>query len=276
MVAVAAAIWALVLSGSHALPYPESIGGLVPGWSAPWMSGSPAAPYAGLAVMLLTTFLLVNINNTYNLLRNITRLQATAFIILQMSAPALVVTLCQPSVSVLVVLVCLYLMFSTYSDAGAMSTVFLVFFILSACAGFDVMFIGLIPVFILGCAQMRVFSLRSVLALLMGLATPWIILFGFGIVNPESLTLPGLAVHVEDSAGRLLLPLILSASLSAFVLVSAWLQNLIKYLTYNAHSRAMLSMVTVLSLVSIIFAAIGFSNLYSCLPLLNMLSLIHI
>ncbi len=270
IVAIIAALAALTIASGSPLPPPVGQPGIVPAWSGVWLSGSPLSPYIGPGCLLLTAILLVLINNTYNLLRNITHLQASAFIIMQMAAPALVVDLCAPAVSTLIVLLCMYLIFSTYAEPGSMSTVFLIFFILSASAGFDAIFIALIPVFILACAQMRILSLRAILATLMGLATPWILLLGFGIISPEALAWPQFALPSPADNGDMLLPLILAASLSAFVLMSSWVQNLIKYLTYNAHSRAMLSTLTVLSILTLILAAIGWANLYACLPLLNM------
>lgn len=268
IVAVIAVIWAIVLGGSEALPYPQGNGGLVEAWSGEWMPGTTAGMLLGVSATLFIAFVLVNINTTFNLLRNITHLQASAFIIMQMAAPATVVSLNRPVAVVAVVLACIYLLFSTYAKISDTPTVFLIFFLLSVSAGFDIIFIGLIPVFLLCCAQMRILSLRSILAMLMGVATPWIILLGFGIVSPADLSWPQPVSATERSMW--LLPLVTAVSLSALVLVSSWLQNLIKYLTYNAHSRAMLSMLTVLGLVAIIFVALGYKNLYACLPLLNM------
>jgi len=265
IIAAAAALW---MASAGNLPHPVGNGGLVAFMSEPWLAGNTAAPYIGIFLTLTAAALLININSTFNLLRNITRLQASTFVVMMMSAPALVVNLCQQMVSALVVILCLYMMFSTYTDRMAMPRVFLVFAILSACAGFDVVFIGLIPVFLLGCAQMRIFSLRAVLAMLMGIATPWIILLCFGIVAPSDISWPDIPAADTTVRGDWLLPVILAASMVVFVAVTAWVQNLMKYLTYNARSRAMLSMVTVLTFATVIFAAVNYTDLFASFPLL--------
>lgn len=264
---IVSALWALALAEGGQLPYPVGNGGLLSAWSLPWLANSPLAPYLGLACTAVVATLLITVNSTFNLLRNITRLQATAFIIMQMAAPAVVVHLCAPMASAAVVLCCMYLLFSIYGDRDATSTVFLIFFILSLCASWDVLFVALMPVFMLGCAQMRILSLRSISAMLIGTVTPWIILTGFGIVDISSIKWPQLQETTQSE--KFNLPLVAAVSLSAFVTVAAWLQNLMKYLTYNAHSRAMLSMVTVLSLTVIILGLCNLSNLYASLPLLN-------
>ncbi len=265
LLAVAAALWS---AGAGTWPYPQGNGGLVAAMSGPWLASGVAAPCIGVFLTLLTAALLINLCSTFNLLRNITRLQASAFVVMMLSAPALMVNLCPPVVSALVVILCMYLMFSTYADPAAMPRVFLVFAILSACAGFDVVFIGLIPVFLSGCAQMRIFSLKAVLAMLMGIATPWIIMLCFGIVKPSDISLPDIPATDTAAGSDRLLPVILAASMVAFTAVAAWVRNLMKYLIYNAHSRAMLSMVTVLTFATVIFAAVNYTNLFASFPLL--------
>lgn len=267
LTAAAASAWAALLGLTGNLPAPAGFGGLVEAWRGPWDIVPQLSAWLGAACTLLVVLLLIAINRTFNLLRDMTGLQATAFVVLQAAAPAAMAHLCMPMLTVGVTLCAMFLLFDTYAEPEATPTVFLVFFILSLGAALDVLFIGLTAVFFLGVAQMRVFSLRSVSAMLLGAVTPWLILLGFGIVAPSGISWPH--VHAAQG-GSLLLPLALAASLSALVLIGAWVQNLMKYLTYNAHSRAMLSMATALSLATVVFTAAGFSNLYACLPLLDM------
>lgn len=257
--------WVIALAAGASVPYPAVSGGVVAQWSAPWRMAWPGLNAAlGLAVNIALAVALVQLNGVFNLLRSITRLQAAAFLLIQMSVPAIVAYATPAVVTAAAVVACMALMFSVYASGGplGMRRVFLVFLILSAGSAIAWPCVLYIPVMLLGCAQMRVFSLRTLLAAGMGIATPWIIILGFGMASPSD-------IHWPAAPGGRTNGAVAAVGLSAFAAVACWLLNAMKYLTYNAHSRAMISLVTVTTGVTVIAAAARYADALSLLPMLN-------
>lgn len=94
---------------------------------------------------------------------------------------------------------CSMILFSCYEDRTSMSRVFMIFTILSAFTLVEYAFIAYIALFVVGVIQMRIFSLRTFLAILFGIITPYWIVLGFGIVSPLDLTFP----HPESAVGHI-------------------------------------------------------------------------
>lgn len=116
---------------------------------------------------------------------------------------------------------------------------------------------------------MRIFSLRSVLASLMGLATPWVILIGLGIVPVDMIQFPLPQVASFSAAAPDDVPMLVTVATTAFLTLAAWLQNAMKILSYNARYRAFQSVLSVLSLVSILAVTLDYTRVMAYIPLLN-------
>ena len=125
-----------------------------------WIGPAMTSMWVNQAIIAGIMALMIFINKAYNIPRTITLIYATFFAILQ--------------------------------TATSRRRVFLVFFMLSSAVSVQYAFIIYIPVFLIACAQMRIFTLRTVLASLLGLITPWWILIGGGIVAPSDFHLPEL------------------------------------------------------------------------------------
>jgi len=275
LMAIAAA-W--IATSSGALTAPAEISGAVRGWS---LNPCPTPGWTFVAAVALNTgiaVLIFYLNKIYNLLRTLTALQSTALMAMLASTPSALACVYPGNLLALAVVLCMFIMYSSYGERRATRHVFLCMLILSWCSAFAYSFALYIPVFIFGCAQMRIFSLRSFLAILMGLATPWIIMLGLGLVAPGQLQMPDFRygqIEVSPKTPAL----IVSVAFTCFVTVGCWIHNILRFLTYNAHSRALLSLLTVVTFITVIAAIVDFGNVYAYIPLLDMcaaLQLAHI
>lgn len=121
----------------------------------------------------------------------------------------------------------------------------------------------------MGCAQMRVLSLRGFLAALLGLITPAWIIFGFGIVDPR-------LIHVRELVGEWALPgsraMVRIMVVAVFTILTGTfftVANILKILSYNSRVRAFNGFFTMLFMFTAVLSAVNFSNLAFYLPLLN-------
>ena len=161
------------------------------GWGLPsanqWFGFGPVSAVMNLAVSLTVALLTVYINRRFNVLRSLTSLVATMFLAMQVALPSLLGQFYGGSMLVLTVMLCVGTLFSVYSDNRGQRPVFLICCLLGAEALTQIACLLYVPVFLLGCVQMRIFGLRTFLASLLGLITPLWIVLGFGIVEPQTL-----------------------------------------------------------------------------------------
>lgn len=244
--------------------------GFVGQFGRQWLLPRGADLLLQLSLNAVMVWLMLHLNKLYNLLRSYTMLHASFFLLIQLATPSLMLYVCPGTVLAIVMMACVIAIFMVYdSDFFDTRNVFFVFMLLSACMSFEYSFALFIPAFIIACGQMRIFSMRTVVAILLGLVTPWIIFFGFGIVTPADLTLPDIHLRVPRAGNPRTSLMLLSVGYTCFVTVFCILQNTIKILSYNARSRAMLSVLATLSVFTILASIIDFGNIYAYLTLLN-------
>ncbi len=249
--------------------YPPCDGGIVNSCNGQWISNSEVNLYCGVGITLLIGILMLIISRKYNIVRNNTKLPPSLFGCMMLATPTLLIYLYPGSILCLVVLLAMWFMMDSFAQPESQRNVFAVFLMLSAGTAIDYGFALFLPVFWLALAQMRIMNLRSVLASLMGIATPWIILLGLGIVHVSELRLPqfwgenNLFTHSSFTA------MLATGAFTAFLGIASWFQGFIKIISYNTQARAQLSMVTVVMLMSLIGACIDFTHISVFLPLLS-------
>ena len=268
MIAVAA-LYVLV-SGGLSSPLPSQPGqGLCLPPVSTWNLGYWGGLLANVGFNVLIMAMMIAENKSYNVLRAVTRMQVGLFAIMQAAVPQVVLSLNSGTLVALAIMCCIYLMFSCYDAPGMVKRVFLAFLILSLGATVQYCFVLFIPVFWVICAQMRIFTLRTFLASVLGIVTVWWMLFGLGIISPDDVHAP-IVTPVSDALdlGPTVYLLIVTC-LTAFLLVASLGLNLLKTIAYNARSRAFNGALTLVALVAIVAMAFDYNNLLAYLPLLN-------
>lgn len=217
----------------------------------------------GLAAMIMT------LNRTYNLLTSPTLLDATIFLSMCAAAPTLLMHFTTGTVLCAVVMLCLFVLFSAYGQTHATRSIFLIFLLLSAMTMTQYAFLFYIPVFVIGVAQMRILTGRTVVAALLGLATPWWIVFGLGIVSPADVHLPGWE-HFLNFSLRNNAWLFGTVAVTAALMVVAWMGNFPAMIAYNAHRRAYNGTMSLLSLVTLLVVCLDLGDIAAYAPMLMM------
>lgn len=223
---------------------------------------------ANVGLLVLIMVLMTAINRTYNVLRALTRLDLGLFALMIGSVPRDVLVLNSGSMLCLSLAAALYLLFGCYEQPDRVRTVFAAFFLLSWGTTIQYCFAFFIPVLWVILIQMRMFTLRTFLASLMGMATVWILLMGFGIVAPQDIRLPDIVNVFNLVEPRTALYLLGVAGLTALLLVVSLLLNVMKTIAYNARARAYNGALTVLAFFTIVACAFDFGNILTYMPLL--------
>lgn len=234
-----------------------------------WISSPSVSLWVNIAVTAAVIVLMIFINKVYNIPRTITLVYATFFTVMQTATPAVSSQFYSGTFLLAVVVSCMLLMFGSFSRPAALKQVFMVFFLLSAATAAQYAFIIYLPVFAVGCAQMRIFSFRAAIAALLGVITPWWIMFGLGIIGPDDFHTPRFLSIFSAATLRDSLILILTVLLSVVLVITAYGMSLLKLMTYNARTRACNGLLTLITAVTVIAMAVDFNNLATYIPLLN-------
>lgn len=235
-----------------------------------WIENALASMWVNTLLTLAVATLMVALNRTYNLLRTSTLLDASLFLLMSLATPMLAEGLNTGTMLALVLLACLFLLYSTYQSGYCRERIFLIFFMLSLATMTQYCYVVYIPVFIVGTAQMRIFNLKTLLATVMGLITPWFVLLGCCIVGFSELRFPDIAGAVASFSLAANFPLIVAVVVSAAMLVVGWCLNFPRMIAYNAHMRAYNGTLSVLSLVTLLALCFDFTNMAAYAPVAYM------
>ena len=229
-----------------------------------------AAIIINVVLMLGLMTLMVLLNRRHNILRAVTYLDVGLVALMQAAVPVALDGLNGGLLVAPVILLCMHRMFEAYADGHDMRGVFLSFLLLSAGASVEYAFVLFIPALWLMLAQMRIFTVRAVLASVMGIVTPWILLFGFGIVSPDDMVLPHIR-SIFSVSQWLERPVLITAAagFTAMLLIGSVMLNVLKTIAYNARARAFNGALNLISAFAILAMVVDFGNLGAYLPLLN-------
>lgn len=246
--------------------------GAVAGWLPPCIGSVLTAKSVVALSILLAVGMILLINRTFDILRTQSRLFAGLFVVMLTAIPSAVGPQLSSVMLLLTALVCMILMYTTYQRMSATRRVFLVFAYLSAGSLIDYAFAAFIPIMLLGCGQMRCMSLRSLLAAGFGIAVPFWIVWGLGIVEGSRFQAP----HPAWLSGASLSMFTPSQLIGIFsVLATAvftTLNNLIRVFGFNARTRAFNGIFSTLTLWTVMVALVDFGHAMTYLPLLAALT----
>jgi len=237
-----------------------------------WIPFGLKSAAVNMGVNVMVALLTVYINRAYNVLRSLTYLVATMFLAMQIALPSVLGQFYGGTLLAFLMLLCVMALFSVYSDEGGRRRVFLVFCILGGAAFTQMAYLFYVPVLLLGCVQMRIFSLRTFLAAMLGLITPAWILFGFGIVRIDELQWPEMVVvwSLFDTAD--MVQALVTTGFTVLVGIVFTVANILKILSYNSRVRAFNGFLTMLLIFTTLFLIVNFNNFTFYIPLLNCLT----
>ena len=271
--ALTVAFFALVAACFYSYITPESIFSGDKGFGLPsanlWAAPGTANLVWALAGSAVTALLMWLLNKVHNVMRAMTSLYLALFSMMQLATPELMTTVYTGTVLAVIVPLCMLLLFNCYRNPGATRQVFLTMCLLSFFSATQYCFIVYIPAFLIGCAQMRIFNRRTLAAALMGIATPWIMLFGFGVIDPTEMRMPEFVSIFQSIDFGDTLMLLLAVGTTVFAMLVCYVLNVFKTIAYNARSRAINGVFTIVMLFTLIAMCADVRNLTSYVPLLN-------
>ena len=241
-----------------------------------WLSSGWLNFFSALACSGCTIAIALMFNKVHNVLRALTYLYAPLFLVMQLATPSVMLHLSTGTILAVVVPLCMYLLFNCYRDPAATRQVFMISFILSAFSATQYCYVIYIPAMLIGCAQMRIFSGRTVSAALMGIATPWILLLGYGIISPDEIVFPELGSIFSAIDLQHIFLLLVVIGFTTLAMLVCYALGVLKTIAYNARARAFSGAFAVVMLFTVFAMCADFHNIDTYVPLLNFCAAIQI
>lgn len=176
----------------------------------------------------------------------------------------------------------LLILLSTYEARNATREFFLIATLPAIGSMFQVAFITLVPVYVAGGFLMKSFRAKELVAFIFGLAAPYWIAVGTGMVDLQSFGWPGTeTVFGAEAVAPRLLPTLVACCIMGGVSIILTLYNLARLYTRNSRLRGMHGTFIIMGLMAIagfLFNFDNFSAYYGLLALwlaIEVASLLH-
>lgn len=233
-----------------------------------WIPSGAASLWTGITVNIASMLLTAYLTKRFNTMRSMSDLSIGLAAFMTGAVPSVAGQLCGGTLLCVTVISCCILLMSTYGDPYRRQRVFLLFFIVATLSFTQYAFIFYIPVFIVGCIQMRIFNFKTLLAAGIGMITPPWILFGSGILRFSEIELPQFTSALTATDDREAIPILVTAGVTILAGIGFTAANLVKVIAYNSRTRSFNGLLSLLLITTAILVIIDFNNMSAYLPLL--------
>lgn len=273
VVGIAAAYAMLLFFGTPSVPPVEGLFGggldhLLPSGILSWA--------VNMVVVFVAAVMLNWLNKTYVFIREHTMMFVTVFLCATLSNPVVSTSLGTPTLLALALVVCTYVMFGTFQQRDSQSVAFLITMILTVCAMQSFVFALYIPVFIVGFFQMRIFTLRTLLAVLVGIVVPVWTATAFGWIDPAQVRLPDLLGGIATLRGGVDAGLLLQPMFMVAVGTILGLSNALTLISYRQQLRVYNGFVNVMAVATVLFMVADVSHAEAYAVVANMLAAVQV
>ena len=273
IVGIVAAYAMLLFFGTPSVPPVEGLFGggldhLLPSGILSWA--------VNMVVVFVAAVMLNWLNKTYVFIREHTMMFVTVFLCATLSNPVVSTSLGTPTLLALALVVCTYVMFGTFQQRDSQSVAFLITMILTVCAMQSFVFALYIPVFIAGFFQMRIFTLRTLLAVLVGIVVPVWTATAFGWIDPAQLRLPDLLGGIATLRGGVDAGLLLQPMFMVAVGTIIGLSNALTLISYRQQLRAYNGFINVMAVATVLFMVADVSHAEAYAVVANMLAAVQV
>lgn len=240
--------------------------GLIDGWGIPIIIDGIIPFLVNITTIILTALLFGKIAAQYRLVKEQTLLPIAFILLLQLLNPLLINNIAVENIVTLIIGIIFFILYSSYQQKMATEKSFIIGLLFAITAFFYARILYLFPIFLLGMFQMQAGSPRTLAATIVGLITPYWIIWGIGWVDISQFTLSNLAIpfQIQPFTWQII-PIVTVVLLGLF----AGTANLINNYNENIKTRAMNGFVNLLSVYIAVVMIIDNIHYITYLPILN-------
>lgn len=245
--------------------------GLVFSPATPWIDVRLLSWAVNAVALAGVAFIFLLLNNRFKLYRSNSWLFVWLFFIMLLPFGPIVGSFNAASILALTIGFATILLFTAYALRFSSVIVFNVFLLLSLATMWISSVAFFVPVMVVGIGQMRVLKIRQAIAAVLGLVTPYWIVWGFNWAPPFQLHLPEVDSTFTEILATYTLPQLVYTLtvllMGIFFLVAA----VVKSMNYNASRRAYNGFIEILLVWTLVLIPIDIENFSVYLTLLNII-----
>lgn len=266
VVSLAMAAVAFFISPSYSL---DAVAGLCFPSPANWGLSAGLGWWFNIILLGATCALLSSLNKEYHIVPGSDTVALGMFLLMVTSNIWTSSMLTSTGIMAIANLVCIMMLFGCYDNRNATKDLFVIGTILSFGSMIQYGFVFMMPVYIIGAIILKCFNFKALTAYLMGIAAPYWIFIGFGIVDPQSISFPSLSHVFENIVSKSdLLIGVLNILFTALLGVVLTFLNSVKVYTGNSKKRACKTVLNVLGLFTLLCVIFDFENVMAYLATL--------
>lgn len=256
------------LSGDMGICFPSpNEWGLTPLWG--WLSNA--------GVLLVTTLTLYAFNRQFNVVQGSDTVLTGVFAIMVSTNLWISGSLSSSGLLALSNLLCMTLLLGCYRKNRAAQELCVIGTIISLGSMIQYAFIFMIPVYIVGAALMKCLKFKTFIAYLMGLAAPYWVAVGLGIVGLSDFTTPTISNLFEGYVTRpQLFAGLVNVGLTALVSMILALTNMVKLYAGNTQRRLNNLCIDILGLAALLAVIFDAQNMVAYLGTLYLVAAVQI
>lgn len=227
-----------------------------------------------MGVVTLTLYLL---NKEFNFVRGSDTVLTGMFLVMASSNAWITEGLSSSLIMALANLICLLILFGCYRKRNSAQEIFVIATILSLGSMIQYAFIFMLPAYLLGAMLLKCFNFKSFVAFMMGIAAPYWVVVGLGIIPLDRFSLPtftnmfdGFATTTDLFFGM--------ANIAFTVLLGLMigLNNSVRLYAGNTQRRLYNMVLNVIGLFSVAFMLIDFTNMVAYMATIYMITAVQL
>lgn len=236
-------------------------------WKIPHFAGW----LIGIALILLSAFLIASANKKYNFIPEAQPILPLSLLILVACNPLTSSHLSTSTLLLFCNVLCFFIIISTYEERNATREFFIIATLPAIGAMVQYAFLVMVPVYLGAGLLMKSFRLREFIAFLLGLITPYWIGVGLGLISPFAFKLPDTLIIIGK--GTVENDIFLSLISAGIMVVAGFifsLYNGVKLFSRNSRLRCIhmsFNLMGYVTIAAIIFDFTNFAAYYSTLCL---------
>lgn len=225
-----------------------------------------------LSVLILISLIFVVINHQFQIVKRTTWYFVGLFFIMQGSMPGGVQSFSGSTLMTLIISVCTLLLFSLYGRGNDTRKVFLIFCLLMTTSLWVVEILYFIVIFLVGCAQVKIFNFRTILASLFGIMAPMWVIAGLDWNLFFDLKIPDYSIIDIKSLLNTDHHEVLMFVLTGIIGIVFLIADMITSIGYNDARRTYNGFLSLVWIVSLMLCFVSPDTLGQYFPLLNILT----
>ena len=212
-------------------------------------------------LIFLSVAVMASANKKYNFIPEAEPVMPMAMVLLLATNCLTTATLTTSTLLLFINALALFIIITTYEEMNTTREFFIIGTLPAIGAMFQYSFLVMIPVYIGGGLLMKSFRIRELIAFIFGLAAPYWIALGMGMVKPEAFHMPGtLTVFRSETIDQDILMTLIAAgvmSLAGFILS---LYNGVRLFNRNSRLRCIHMTFNLMGYASILAIIFNFNN----------------